>query len=232
MYKFKKSMIMSALSIALAMFGMSSFASEDSGKSGFSVGAHAGTAGIGGQVSYGFNDKFSVSVGAQQFKYSFDEEYEAIDYSGDLNLESYMLLGHLHPFDGGFRLTAGVVSNSNSISAIGKSSGGGVFEIDGTDYTAADVGSVGLDVDFDEYAGYVGVGFGAPVNSDNTLTLTFDAGAILQGEGNVSLTSEGGLLSGDALFNEKLKAEQAAVQEDISDYTWHPVLQIGLHYQF
>lgn len=203
-------------------------------KSGFAIGGHGGTGGLGGQLTYGFNNYFAVRGGLQRYSYDLDEEYEDIQYKGDVDLDSLSLIADWYVFGGGFHLSAGIFSNDNGASAVANPGTDGSYEIDGVEYQASDVGTLAMGAGFDNTAPYVGLGWGAPANSNNTLTVTFDMGVLYQGSPSISLTRTGGTDDPAlaAQIDAALENERQAIEDDASDLEYWPIIQLGLHYQF
>lgn len=198
-------------------------------KSGFAIGVHAGTSGLGGQLTYGINDFFAVKLNYQSYTRDIDDEYEGNTYKGDLELESLGLMADWNVFGGGFRVTAGLMDNGNKATA-NSTSLNGEYELDGEYYDAEAVGTLNALVDFKSTAPYLGIGWGAPSNSDNSLTFTADLGVMFQGTPRVDLSRTGGIESSE--IDQAIDNEEAAIEDDIKDAEYWPVLQIGLHYQF
>jgi hypothetical protein len=67
------------------------------------------------------------------------------------------------------------------------------------------------------------------------LTFSFDLGVLYQGEPNVGLTAVCGpavLPAQCTQLQNDVAAEQASLQEDLSDYKFYPVVSFGIGYRF
>lgn len=195
---------------------------------GFDVGVKAGTLGLGVELNYPLASNMSIAVGLNTFSQSETDTIENIEYDVDLDLQTFAVLFNYHPFSGAFRITAGAMLNNNELSLAAKPNA--TYNINGVDYTAAEVGNLEATVDFNTVAPYVGVGLGHGTSSG--LSFTFDVGVLLQGEPNVDLESTGGLLSNDPAFQAELQQEEAAAEDDIKDFDVYPVISLGLSYRF
>lgn len=188
-----------------------------------SVGVTGGTLGIGPEVSYQASENIGVRANATFFSISQDFDSDDLTYSGKAKLSSGGLMIDVRPTGGGFRLSAGARINGNNVEAVAAPTG--PVEINGTTYTAAQVGTVEGGLDFKSFApmltlGYSGTGEG--------LRFSIDAGAMFQGNARVQdfSASGGGVSAAD------LAAEQASLQDDVNGYKIYPVLQIGLGFNF
>lgn len=213
------------VAISLMAFGAIVNASE---KGGLAVGAKGGTLGAGVELNYPISSMFSINVGINKFTSSATDTTDGIEYDVDLNLQTVALLGNIHPFGGSFRITAGAMLNNNELKMTADPAAS--YDIGGTTYTAAEVGSLSAAVDFNRVAPYAGIGWGFSASSG--LGFTLDIGFLMQGEPNVELTSRGGTLSGDAGFQAELAQEEANAENDIKGFTTYPVVAAGINYRF
>lgn len=194
----------------------------------------AGTLGAGLDVSVGMRESLGLRLQANGFSYEYDVTESDVEYSADLELKSAGLLLDWHPFSGVFRVSAGAYWNGNEATAVGRPTGG-TYEINGVTYNAADVGSLNAQIDFKRVAPYFGIGWASAPKAGRGMTFSFDLGVLYQGEPNVGLTAVcGPALSTpqcDALRSD-VAAEQASLQEELSDYKFHPVVSFGIGYRF
>ena len=196
---------------------------------GIGVTAKGGTTGLGGDLTVPLvSNWLNLRAG-----YNFGEirpstTYSGIKYKADVNFESVPILLDLHPFHGGFRITGGVFYNKNEM------------DLSST-VNAADVGlglgagvaTLNANVSWsNEWAPYFGIGWGNAAD-DNTLDLpialgfSLDIGAFYQGSPNVFLTDSSGLVPVADLL-----AEQAQLEDDLSDFKFYPVITLGIHIRF
>ena len=194
----------------------------------------AGTLGAGLDVSKGISESLGLRLQANAFSYEDDFTESDVDYSADLKLESAGLLLDWHPLSGAFRVSLGAYWNGNKASAVGRPTGG-TYVINGQPYTSAEIGSLNGQIDFESVAPYFGIGFASAPKAGRGMTFSFDLGVLYQGEPNVGLTAVCGpavLPPQCAQLQSDVAAEQASLQEDLSDYKFHPVVSFGIGYRF
>jgi len=227
----KKLTVCKGLLAALLTTGVCHAESSDKN---FAIGAVAGTTGIGAQVVLKLSDSFNLRGQYGQLDYDYDFDEDGIAYEGEFGAKVAGLMLDYYPFDGAFRLSAGITSNGNQLDA--KAYGeDGTIEINGVDYP---VGSEYLTAtaDWKSSAPYVGLGWGNPVGEGSALTVTFDMGVMFTGSPNVALGASEGLYGVADLLGYDLQSdldeEAMALEEDLADIEYYPVVQLGLNYAF
>lgn len=197
---------------------------------GFNVSARASTLGLGAEAGYAFNDYVNVRIALNNYSRDYDTTEDDINYNFDFQLESTALLLDVHPFAGLFRVTAGILDNRNELN--GEAAPAASYEIDGVNYTQAEVGTLLSNVQLgDSNPFYFGFGWSKALRNSGW-GIGFDAGVVLMGTPELMLTSVGGTASNDPLFQSRLVAEEQAAQEDLDDFETYPVLALGLTYHF
>jgi len=197
---------------------------------GIGIGAKVGTLGFGIEVTKNFTPKINGRIGLNTFTFDASGTESDIDYDGDLNMESFAALVDWHPFSGGFRATAGLLLNNNELKLTAKSAVN--YDIGGTTYTPAEIGTFGGSVNFNDVAPYAGIGWGNAVDKGQRLTFAIDVGVLMQGSANVDFTASGGTLSSDPTLLANLATEEAQLEDSLSDYDLFPVISLGLAFQF
>lgn len=228
--------------VALGGFGLNTANAEDTIQTDvqdsqawdfhIGVGAKVGTLGYGVEVSVPvLQDKLNVRVGLNTFSYDYDEQdgNTELAYKGDLSLQSLPLLVDWHPFNGGFRLSAGLVINSNEITATAECATA-TCEFGNTQIPAAILGTTRLSVDLGGTQPYVGLGFGNSVSSNDRLSFVFDLGVVFQ-DVAVKLTTSAACQA-DPTCSSEAAQEEAELQDDVKDFDMYPVLAFGLSYKF
>lgn len=189
----------------------------------FGAKLNAGSLGIGPEVLVKLNDNLNARVGVNFFNYNTTIETKdssEFDFEGDLSLFNGSLLVDFHPFGNSFKLTGGLLYNSNRVETllIPKKT----YTIGGDVYTAAELGAVSADIDFNPIAPYMAVGFGN-VFTGSRIGFGFDLGFIYQQPPNVKMVA-GGLLAPSADQADQL-------QDNLSWAEWYPVLTLSLSYR-
>ena len=220
------------------------------GVDGLSVTPRVSTLGPGLEFKYTFHEKFNGRFVFNQYDRDFSETSSGNKYEGTLELSSYGLIGDWHPLGNGFRLSVGLYSNGNEITA---KTADDEFEYDGNRYT----GNVSATVDFESTAPYLGLGWSSQKYSG--FSFDFEVGAFFQGapqlsargraengntvcsfsvnnNGNATVVTSG---SGDCAINvpsmqleDDLEAEHKELSDDFDDFKIYPVVSFGVQYRF
>lgn len=209
--------------LALSAIPGAAFASD------FGVDAHVSTLGLGGELNYSINSYFTARVDFNRYNYSYSGTKQQINYDFDLHLKSYSAMLDWHPFAGTFRVSAGYFSNKNDIAALATPQGS--YTINGTSYTAAQVGVLSGAITFNASVPYLGIGWSTLGTESTGLGVEFDVGALFQGSPKVQLSATGAAAS-NAQFQSDLAAEQTKLQGDLNSFKTYPVVSLGLAYRF
>ena len=204
--------------------------SSISNAEGIAVGAKVGLLGFGIDVTKSFTPMINGRVVFNKFYFDASGTESDIDYDADLNMQSAGVMVDWHPFSGGFRTSIGVLLNNNELDMTAKSAVS--YDIAGTTYTPAEIGTFGGIVDFDKMAPYAGIGWGNAVEKGQHLTFSFDVGVLMQGSPNVEFTASGGTLSSDPTLLANLEAEEDELESSLDDFDVYPVISLGLAFQF
>lgn len=176
------------------------------------IGLRAGTTGVGGDIAWSFAPTLSARLGYSALKWDRDVDTDLVRYDGELKLSNLNAFIDFSPL-GPFRLTGGLVFNDNKYDVRGERSGG---SISGTVKPGRSA------------APYLGIGYG----NVSGLGVNFyaDLGVIFQGSPRASLTGSCGPLTGAACtsFQNEVAAEQARLEDELEDFKYYPVLNIGV----
>lgn len=191
------------------------------------VGVKAGTLGIGIEGVWQPLPYMDVRVGANAYDYNDDGSQAGVNYDAELNLETFYATANLRFPLSPFRVTGGVYSNGNEINMVSANSTS--FDIGGSTFTPADVGTLRSTTSFASTSPYLGIGYDFSVFGKVGLNLDF--GVLWQGEPDVTLTSDG-LLAADPTFLASLETERLELEDEVSDYKAWPVITLGFVYNF
>ena len=203
----------------------------------FSVQARVSTLGLGIEGSVLVAPQIALRAGYNGYNYSRSVSSQGIDYNGKLKLSSVPVLADVYPSKhGSFHLSAGLLFNSSSVKATGKPGGSSeTYTLNGTTYSAADVGSLDGRVTFSKTSPYLGIGFGKPAGG-SMLQFLFDVGVVFQGKPHLSLDRSGGVAITDPalsdMINAALAAQRDKSQSDVNKLQYYPVVSVGLAYHF
>lgn len=200
---------------ALALFALAgpAFSSD------VAIGIKGGTQGAGLELTKGLTEKLNLRLDMNGYSFDADETYDGNDYELDLDLRMYGLQLDWHPFGGAFRMTAGAYSNGMELE--GNTTGD--VTIDGNTQST----TLNAMVDFDSMAPYLGIGWGNAVSQDKRLGFNVNLGVVFTGSPNVSLSE-----SGNNFTAQELRDEERRLEDEIDDFEYYPVANIGLSYRF
>jgi hypothetical protein len=194
------------------------------------LGVKASTLGLGAEATAGLLPALNLRAGVNAFSVDFEVNTSDIDYDLEADLLSFPVVLDLHPFkDSGFRFSAGVLINKNKADAEGASQSS--YTIGGTDYTAAELGTLTGKIDYNDLAPYVGIGWGNAVGKNKQWSFSCDFGVVFQGEPNIDLVANGTLAS-DPTFQTNLAKEKQELKDELDDYKYYPVISLGITYKF
>lgn len=220
---------------------------------------NAGTQGIGFNIGYEFNRYLKLRFRSGFMSYSYNDEWEDMDFDAKFKGNNTGLILDVHPFAGKFHISAGLNFNPIKLEAKGRMDGSSqysdwygnatnkVYELGDTQYKLEDGTLEGWV--FGKYSWrscqpYLGIGWSSDGDGDRGLYFSFDLGVNFMGSGNFSVSSSGGVLQApigtndawEPLDNNTLKDSLREEGKDffkIADkiYVW-PVLQLGIGYRF
>jgi hypothetical protein len=191
--------------------------------------AKFGTLGGGADAIVKVNDRLNARVGGNFFQYSYDGTESDIKYDFDAQLFTIEALLDWFPFQNGFHVSGGALFNQNELDADAQNSAS--YTIGNTTYTAAQVGSLHGNIDFNEVAPYLGIGWGTPFGKEGHWSFLFDIGAMYQGKPNVDLTANGTLAS-NAAFLTDIQREEENLQDQLDKFQVYPIVSLALAYRF
>ena len=196
----------------------------------FALGIKASTLGAGAEGIVGILPALNLRAGANALSVDFDINTSDIDYDVDADLLSFPIMLDWYPFKkSGFRFSAGALINKNEsdLEASSQSS----YTLDGTTYTAAQLGTLNGKVDFNEVAPYVGIGWGNALGKDKRWSFTCDFGVVFQGKANIDLSVTGPIAS-DPTFQTNLAQEKRELEDELENYQYYPLIALGITYKF
>lgn len=210
-----------AVAIGLAMLAL---APGRASAADVGISAHGGTLGAGLDLAYGFNRYWTGRVGFNSLTLEEDFTEENIEYSADLELESVHALADWHVFGGGFRLTGGAIVNNNVFDGSADIEAGDEIG----DSPATGSGSLALDVEYDEVAPYLGIGWGNRARGWSSVSFSVDAGLMLQGSPDVDVTQSGST----GADQDDLDKEEREIEDELENFEIYPVLSAAVVFRF
>ncbi len=198
------------------------------------IGVKAGTLGLGVEYVQPLNEYWNLRAGLNGLNWSSDLDVDDLSYDGDLELKSIGLVTDYHPFANGFRLTAGVFYNGNSLDVTAKPKSGS-YTINDVRYPAKAIGSISGKVAFNSVAPYIGLGWGRDAQSRSHWSFNFDLGLLYHGDPDPELNGNCGVgfpVAACAHFQKNLAVEEQKLKDDADEYRVYPVISFGATYSF
>lgn len=190
---------------------------------------HAGTMGVGFEAQVALGPTFVVRGGVDRLRHDFDRTYSGVDYGASLDFDTVGVFIDLHPFRNAWFVSGGGYLGARELRL--EAEPVTPVEIGGAVFTPQQVGKLTGEATLSQVSPFVGVGF------DNTFTGRWRVGfralvGVAVGESpDVTLNSQGGTLSNNASFRQRLDAEAERIEEE-AEYSLYPVAQLGLTWRF
>jgi hypothetical protein len=190
----------------------------------FSVGAEAGTTGLGGNVGWRFMDYLGVQSGFDYFSYTYNGKIKDDNYNAKLRLMSEPLNLEVFPWKrSSFHISLGALFNQMSLNGAAN----GKITLNGDSYS----GTLNLNYKPQAVAPYLGIGGNLYFDKAHHWSLMGALGVAWDGDGSVSLTGTAPAAV-QATFNSDLAKEQSKIRSYAKDLQFWPVLKIGVTYSF
>jgi hypothetical protein len=207
---------------------------------GYSVSLHGSPEGSGLEFTGKYSDQVNVRLGYHRYA------FQGTDLVGLLNMlnmagilkrestydhnEKQQIVSAFAdwylPGAGQFRMSVGLVNNKSIDKLTGRAAVLGGYTINGTHYSAGEVGNLSGTITYNKLAPYFGYGWGNQVKNDKSWGVTIDAGVIYQGKPKVTLNATGAT----ANLQSDLVGEQNKLRND--SYVLAPLVSVGVTYQF
>jgi hypothetical protein len=193
-----------------------------------SIGARAGTLGLGGEIGVGVTNLIVVRAGAGILPVSFSGELGQNDLQFDVKPTSPLMNLGLDVSLGGFglRVGGGMMFLPNESEIEGRYTG--TVNFGGRQYQGSEIGDlIGL-VDHGSNAPYAKLGFGSMTGRG--MNIFMDIGAAFMPEPTLTLTASGTAAS-QPEFQAALENERASIEANIRKYARiFPIFSLGVRY--
>jgi hypothetical protein len=207
----------------------------------FGVDGHAGSMGIGAGAALQLTRHVNMRVGLNKWEFDVDiDDEDGLDYDGEFELNNqYVMLDFYPGRNGSFHVTAGLYLNDNEIRGKATVLDDGSTEI-GNSPVFAGTQAKGA-INFDNEAGYLGIGWGNTF-SRGLFSFGFDLGLVYQGSPNadfsvvlpeaVAAACEIDPNSPGCVSEEDIRIEEQELEDELSDYDVHPLVQATFAFSF
>ncbi|MEM9988817.1 MAG: hypothetical protein AAF723_04785 [Pseudomonadota bacterium] len=159
-----------------------------------------------------------------------DEDYDGVVYDAELEFNTLGGFVDFHPYRNGLTLTGGFFLGDKVVNLDATPTED--VEIGSITFRPEDVGVLDGTAEYENIAPYLGIGWDNTPYADGDLSFFARAGVMFMGSPDIELNSTDGLLSDEVIFNEELQEEEENLEEDLSDYEYYPVVNVGLSYKF
>jgi hypothetical protein len=218
-----------AVAAAAALLSAGSAMAQTS-EPGVSVGATAGTSGVGLDVQVKLGPIFTLRGSTDRLTWEADESYDGIDYAGDLTFDTVGGFIDMHPMANGFLISGGAYAGDRDIALSATPTG--PVNIGGQTYTPGQVGTLNGAIKLSGVAPFLGIGWDDTFYRNSRWGIRAIAGVAWSEAPEVALTSTGGSLSNDPTLQARLRDESQTITDEAEGYGLFPIIQIGLNYKF
>ena len=198
--------------------------------SNFAVGLGVGTTGATVEAKYAPTNRVALRGNFNYLSFSIDEDFDDIDYEGDLEATTFGGFVDVAPFSNGFVLSGGAFLGDKTVDLDATPST--ATEIGGQIFQPAEIGTLTGEAELNSFAPYAGIGYDGFIAGSKTWSFNARAGVMFTGSPEVNLVSANGTLSSNPVLLQELEAEIAAIEEDADDFKYYPVLTLGVARRF
>ena len=188
-----------------------------------SIAPRIGTLGLGVDVGFALASMVTARAGAGFIPVEPRGTFDDTEYQ--VSIPNALTLGmDLHPGGGGFRLSGGIMLQSDDLSIEGTPTGN--VELGDELYTPAEVGTLRGEISGSDVSPFVTLGFGR--HGTSGVGLFLDLGLAFMGDPTVTLSASGEARD-DPGLQASLRAEEARVRDDVDLYgRFYPIVSMGL----
>lgn len=196
-----------------------------------SIGLIAGTTGLGIQVNYQVNDRWSASAfrSTHNMNHNYNSSINDIENQFGIDFDYTGLYGNYHLHNKGLRITAGIIHNDSLVRSNQIYSHIVPFA---DTYVTYDIAEIDIEGRFKKLSPYLGIGYTKALKN---LEFRADLGVIYQGHANVKLNSKLKIHLSDSdinIINASLEKERKLIQKELDKLRYYPVAIIGVAYKF
>lgn len=198
---------------------------------GIALTGKIGTLGYGGELTTQISDAINLRFGLNAYNWTYNTTESDVEYDARFRLQTATFVGDWFPIqDSIFRVSAGLAYNNNHLDLTAKPTGSGTYNINGTSYNSATIGTLRGKLTVNKVSPYIGVGWGNAFSKERGWTFNLDVGALYQGKPKFRLTTDSAAC--DASCQSNIAAEQASDESELAHYRWWPAVSAGAAYRF
>jgi hypothetical protein len=198
------------------------------------VGGVGSTLGLGGDVAIGIGSHVVVRAAKTVGSLGVNQSIQNQPYNVFAKADNRAFMVDVHPFGGGFYLSAGRVANHSTITLTGQPSASGTYTFNGNSYPADSVGSLVGAVRLPQNPTFFGLGWDHTFGNSWPSSLTSRLGVLHQDRAALDLAATGpyGQASNpqNASFQASLDAERAKQEQSLDKSAVRnlPVFELGM----
>ncbi len=185
------------------------------------------TLGYGVSIGHTIAPRVDLRLATGALSYGHNVTSDGVNYSGTLQLHNISALVDVHPLNGPFRITGGLVFGNDHVDVVGNAQNGS-YTINGNTYSAAQAGTIYGTAKLSSGAPYIGVGMGPPHRLG--VYFTGDVGVVFRSV-KTSLYA-----TGPAAATPQLQSDLASARNTFAnDVGWlktYPVVSVGIATRF
>ncbi len=224
-----RSALFAAAAIAAALAGP---AAAQSNSSPFSLGVGVGTNGLLVEGGYRLNSMLVLRGQGAFMDFNDGFTSDNIRYGGRFHFNTGGAFLDLHPLSNPWLITGGAVFGERKVDVNAKPSVNGSITIHGVTYPTSEVGSVVGDVDYGNTSPFVGAGWDNTYYNRSGWGFRAIAGVIFGDHPPVADIHAVGPYATQPAVISNVDADQATLRHDAADYSYYPVVQVGVNYRF
>lgn len=193
-----------------------------------------GTLGLGVDFAMPINQYFYARININGGILSIDTSRESVNYNNDLELlTAGALLDYYPSKEHSFRISAGAYYYANKVKSIGRPNLGN-YDIGGTVYSSAELGSLDINLDFPKFAPYIGLGYGGK-ELHKGWNFSMDIGLMYHGKSDLSMNVNRSSIITNARYTTIVtdaEKERQDMEDELNNFPFYPVLMLGMNYNF
>ena len=224
-----------AVFFCLVSFTLPNLSQAQNNEDGWGLGFKVGSTGLGLELTRSLTDTINLRGSYNFFEIDEDINDTEVNYDGEFRKNSIGLLADWHPWDGDFRLSAGIYYHfDNEINIVATPTTSASFIFNDTVFDATNIGSVDGDIGFKRTTPYLGIGWGNAAQPEQRFAYILEFGVQFQDSPSANLAASNCTLplNGCAELDAAVLAEVIELEHEINDFKLWPVLSIGFSYRF
>lgn len=217
---------------SLAGAGAGAAAAQSTAGGPFSLGLGVGTNGPVVEGGFRLNDQLVLRGQGAFLDFGYGFKSNDVRYAGRIHFNTGGGFVDWHPLASPWLITAGAVSGQRKVDVSAKPSLPGVITIHGVTYPVTEVGSVVGSIDYGAAAPVIGIGWDNTFYTRRGWGLRALAGVEFGDHPPATALHAIGPLATNPAVISGVQAEQTSLRRQAADFSYFPVVQLGVNYRF